>query len=181
MNKSKQNIISVRRIKIGEGSLCKRIRLTSLSDSPNAFSTTFENTSRRDLDSWNEQADSTAVGIDRVTIFAFFNDEPVGIAALYRDDQNMDSGEVIQFWVDPAHRAGLVARKLIEELFSWAMKYDFERLFTWVEKGNERAIRFFRKYGFELTNETQTFRSGSDLVSCLMMKEISVKQADECD
>ena len=174
-------MISIRRIKCGEGLLYKRMRLASLSDSPNAFSTTFENASCRDLDSWNEQADSTAVGIDRVTIFAFFNDEPVGIAALYRDDQDKDSGEVIQFWVDPVHRGGILAGKLIEEVFSWARKNNFERLFTWVEKGNERAIRFYRKYGFELTNETQTFRSGSDLVSCLMMTEISVKQADECD
>lgn len=175
MNKSKHKKIYVRRIKVGEGLLYKRMRLASLSDSQDAFSTTFESASRRGLDGWNEQADGTAVGIDRVTIFAFFSDEPVGIAALYRDDQDMDSGEVIQFWVDPAHRAGLVARKLIEELFSWAGKNNFERLFAWVEKGNERAIRFYQKYGFDLTNETQLFRSDSDLVSCLMTNQIRVE------
>jgi len=168
-------MITVRRIKIGEGSLYKRMRLASLSDSPNAFATTFESANSRNLDSWNEQADSTAVGTDRVTLFALFNDEPVGIAAFYRDDQNKDSGEVIQFWVDPAHRGRLVAVKLIEGIFSWARKHDFNLLSIWVNKGNERAIRFYQKYGFELTNETQPFRSDSDLVSCLMKKQIRVE------
>ena len=91
-------LISLRRIKVGEGSLYKRMRLTLLSDSQNAFARTFESANSRSLNSRNEQADSTAVGTDRVTIFAFFNDEPVGIVALYRDDQTKDSGEVIQFW-----------------------------------------------------------------------------------
>ena len=163
-------MISVRRIKCGEGSLYKRMRLASLSDSPNAFSTTFESASSRGLDSWNEQADSAAIGTDRFIFFAFFNNEPVGIAAFYRNDQDTDSGEVFQFWVDPVQLGGLVAGKLIKEIFSWAGKGDFEHLSVWVNKGNERAIRFYRKYGFELTNEIQPFRSGSDLVSCLMTK-----------
>lgn len=157
------------------------MRLASLSGSPNAFATTFESANSRSLDRWNEQADSTAVGTDRVTIFVFFNDKPVGIAALYRDDQNKDSGEVIQFWVDPAHRGGLVAGKLIEEIFSWARRHEFDRLSAWVNKGNERGIRFYRKYGFELTNETQPFRSGSDLISCLMTKQIRVEQSAGAD
>ena len=166
--------ISVRRIKIGEGSLYKKMRLASLADSPSAFTTTFESASNRSLDSWKLQADSTAVGTDRVTIFAFDKDEPVGIAALYRDDQKKDSGEVIQFWVDPVHRGGLIAGKLIEWIFSWASKHNFECLSVLVSNGNKRAIRFYKKYGFELTDETKPFRPGSDLVSCLMTKQIRI-------
>jgi GNAT superfamily N-acetyltransferase len=174
-------MISIRRIHLHEGSLYRRMRLASLSDSPSAFATTLESANSRSLESWNEQADSTAVGTDRVTIFAFVNDEPVGIAALYRDDQNRDSGEVIQFWVDPAHRGGLVAGKLIEWLFSWARKHDLQRLSAWVNNGNERAIQFYRKHGFELTNETKLFRPGSELVSCLMTKQMRVEQSTAAD
>jgi ribosomal protein S18 acetylase RimI-like enzyme len=165
-------MISVRRIKIGEGSLYKRMRLASLSDSPHAFATTLESANSRGLDSWNEQADSAAVGVDRVTFFAFFNDDPVGIAAFYRDDQNKDWGEVLQFWVDPAQRGGAVAGILIEEIFSWARKQAFKHLCAWVTKENERAIRFYRKYGFELTNEIKPLCPNSNLVSCLMIKEM---------
>lgn len=168
-------MISVRRIEVGEGPLYKRIRLAALSDSPNAFATTFDSANRRSLKDWSEQADSTATGTDRVTIFAFINNEPIGIAALYGDDQIRNSGEIIQFWVDPAHRGGLVAEKLIEEIFSRAGKHRFKCLSVWASKGNESAIQFFEKYGFELTHETQPFRPGSDLISCLMTKKTGVE------
>jgi RimJ/RimL family protein N-acetyltransferase len=151
------------------------MRLASLSDSPSAFSTTFDNAKNRSLNSWNAQADSTASGRDRVAVFAFIKDKPVGIAALYRDDQKKDSGEVIQFWVDPSHRGGFVAGKLIEWILSWAGNHNFECIYVLVNNGNERAIRFYKQYGFELTDETKPFRSGSNRVSCLMMKQIKVE------
>ncbi len=151
------------------------MRLASLSDSPDAFSTTLESANGRSLGSWNEQADSTAVGSARITILAFFNDEPVGIAAVYRDDRKPDFGEVIQFRVDPTHRGGLVAVKLIEEIYSWARKHDFVRLCAWVNHGNERAIQFYQKHGFEMTTETQPFCPGSNLISCLMTSQLGVE------
>jgi len=166
-------LITIRRIQLNEGLLYKRIRLASLSDSPDAFSTTYEEANRRSIESWNEQADSTAIGADRVTVLAFYNDELVGIGALYRDEQNKDFGEVIQFWVDPSHRGGIVTGKLIAWILSWAKEHEFARLFAWVNTENERAIRFYRKHGFALTNETQPFRLGSDLVSCLMVKPLT--------
>lgn len=169
-------MIFVRRIRVGEGTLYKKIRVTSLADSPDAFATTCEDANTRGTDSWNEQANSSAVGTDRVTMLAFFNNDPVGIVALYRDNQNKESGEIIQLWVNPANRGGLVAGKLIEKIFFWARTHKLMYLSAWVSKGNERAIRFFRKYGFNLTNETKPFRVGSDLVSCLMTKRIRVER-----
>lgn len=171
-------MILIRRIKSGEGLLYKKMRLASLFDSPSAFSTTFESANNRNLEIWNKQADSAAVGVDKFIFFAFFNENPVGIVALYRDDQNKDSGEVIQFWIDREHRGGFVAGKLIEEIFSWAKKYNFKCLKAWINTRNERAIRFFRKYGFELTTKTQPFQSGSDQMSCLMTKQIIVEKSD---
>ena len=128
------------------------------------------------MDSWTEQANSTVEGIDRVTVLAFDDDEPIGVGAFYRDDQDQGAGELIQFWVDQEHRGGLVAGKLLEWIFSWASEHGFERLMAWVNMENERAIRFFRKYGFELTDETQPFRTGSGRVSCLHVKALIGEQ-----
>jgi hypothetical protein len=76
------NMISVRRIQIGEGDLFKRIRLASLRESPSAFASTYESALNRSSESWSEQADSTAQGSDRSTFIAFSGDSPIGIAAL---------------------------------------------------------------------------------------------------
>jgi GNAT superfamily N-acetyltransferase len=152
------------------------MRLASLSDSPDAFSTTYEEANRWSLDSWTEQANSTAEGIDRVTALAIDDNEPVGIGALYRDAQEQGAGELIQFWVDQEHRGSLVAGKLLEWIFPWASEHGFGRLIVWVNTENERALRFFRKYGFELTDETQPFRAGTCLVSCLLVKALIGEQ-----
>ena len=76
-------MITVRRIRIGEGGLFRQMRLTALRESPSAFGSTFESALRRSPESWSEQADSTAQGSDRSTFIAFSGDLPIGIAALY--------------------------------------------------------------------------------------------------
>ncbi len=166
-------MITIRRIQRNEGLLYKRMRLASLSDSPDAFSTTYEEANRRSLDSWTEQANSTAEGIDRVTALAFYNDEPVGIGALYRDAQEQGTGEVIQFWVDPDQRGGPIAGKLIIWLIKWAETYDYHLLIAWVHAENNRAISFYQEFGFNFTDTRQLFRNGTDIVSCLMVKPLS--------
>ena len=166
-------MISVRRIHPNEGAIYRRIRLAALSESPDAFSTTLESANGRSADGWNEQADSAAVGPDRIIILVFLDEEPIGLAGLYRDALNKDFGELTQVWISPDHRGGHAAAKLIEAALAFATEHHFRRLSAWVIKGNERAIRFFRKHGFELTNETQPCSAGSDLVSRLMAIQIS--------
>ena len=164
--------ISVRRIRPGEGGLYKRVRLAALADSPDSFATTFESATARSPDSWNEQADAASDGSDRFTLFAFVEAEPAGMAALYRDSNGGDSGEVIQVWVDPAHRGGPVANRLIDGLISLAEDHGYERISAQVNLENERGIRFFKRYGFELTDETEPLREDSHLVSGLMTRQI---------
>ena len=64
-------MIEIRRIRLGEGDLFKQMRLTSLRESPHAFSSTYESALNRTAESWSEQADSTAQGSDRSTFIAF--------------------------------------------------------------------------------------------------------------
>ena len=106
-------MILVRRIQIGEGELFKLMRLTALYESPSAFASTYEAALRHSPESWSEQADSTARGSDRATFIAFSDDSPIGIAALYRTEEN-DVGELLQMWVSPEYRGKRVARNLMD-------------------------------------------------------------------
>ena len=161
-------MISVRRIQIGEGDLFKRMRLTSLRESPSAFASTYESALNRSSESWNEQADSTARGSDRSTFLAFSGDSPIGIAALYRDKERMDVGEVLQVWVSPEYRSKGVAIDIMDAVFRWAGENGFRTVLAIVAKGNERALRFYRKYGFNFADGT-SIDGPDDLV---LMKEI---------
>lgn len=79
-------VISVRRIRPHEGAIYRKVRQAALSECPNAFSTRLESANSRSTDNWNKQADSAAVGADRIITLAFSDEEPVGLAGLYRDE-----------------------------------------------------------------------------------------------
>ncbi len=94
------------------------MRLTSLQDAPDAFSSTFESALNRSPQSWQEQAEASAKGPDRATLLAFSGDTPVGFAALYPLPAEPDTGEVFQVWVAPELRGKFIANGLMDALFA---------------------------------------------------------------
>ena len=164
-------MITVRRIRIGEGGLFRQMRLTALRESPSAFASTYESALSRSQKSWCEQADGTAQGPDRATFIAFSDDLPIGIAALYRDKARMDAGEVLQVWVAPEYRSTGVALNIMDAVFQWAGENGFRTVIATVKKGNGRAFKFYRKYGFNLAAGA-SFDGPDDTI---LAKEIKVE------
>ena len=144
---------TIRRIQIGEAGLFKQIRLASLRDAPYAFSSTYDSALHRSDDSWREQADSTAQGPDRATFIAFSDNLTVGIAALYRLESDVDVGELLQVWVAPEYRGSGIAWDLMNTLFKWAGENNFRTVIAKITDGNARALKFYIKYGFSISNE----------------------------
>jgi len=167
-------MISVRRIQIDEGELFKRMRLTALSESPSAFASTYKAALHRSPESWSEQANSTAQGSDRCTFIAFSDDSPIGIAALYRTEEENDVGELLQMWVSTEYRGKGVARDLMDAVFQWASANGFRAVVTTIGKGNVRALRFYEEYGFKPKSEASL--DGPDNLS-ILVKIIDVEQA----
>ncbi len=142
-------MISIRRVRPGEGKLFKELRLASLKESPSAFSSTYESAINRSWESWCEQSDSTATGTDRCTFLAFSDESPVGIAAVYRDKDKKEEGELLQVWVSPDFRGGPLASKLLGAVLRWCDENGIRRVLARVTRVNDRALKFYRKYGFE--------------------------------
>jgi len=157
----------IKRLKIGEWEIYRSLRLESLCDSPDAFSSKYEDALARSDESWITQANSTAAGADRAT-FICINEKPCGLGALYRDDNDPEVGELIQMWVSETHRGSAAASALLNEIFSWAASNGFLRVKAEVMKHNVRAIRFYRKLGFA-PSEDMTSHSDS---SVMLTKEL---------
>ena len=147
-------MITIRRIKIGESDLFKRIRLTALKDAPYAFSATYDSALQRSAESWREQADSSASGFDRATFIAFSDEAPIGIAALYRDKDKVHLGELLQLWISPEYRGTSVTQDLMDAVFQWAKENNFSKVKAEITKANSRALKFYFKYGFSILEET---------------------------
>jgi ribosomal protein S18 acetylase RimI-like enzyme len=154
----RQKMRITRRLNPGEGRLYRAVRLEALHDSPEAFSSRYEDALARSDQSWTDQVDSSATGSNRAT-FVALEDQPVGLAALYRDENDTDVGELIQMWVAPEFRGGSVAADLLLEVFRWANSNRFASVKAEVMKSNARALRFYEKFGFSLSAEDHTASS----------------------
>jgi len=137
----------VRRLGVGEWELYKSVRLESLRDSPEAFSSLYEDAVERSEESWVNQVDASAVGKDRAT-FVVLDDGVVGVGALYRDSNDPDVGELLQVWVNPEKRGGSVAVDLLDGIFVWVRGNGFLRVKAEVMVSNVRALRFYERFGF---------------------------------
>ena len=147
-------MITIRRIRIGESDLFKQVRLMALREAPYAFLSTYDSALQRSPESWREQADRSAQGSDRATFIAFSNDLPVGMAALYRLEDQADTGELLQVWVSPEYRGTSLVWDLTDFVFKWAAENNFRRIIAGVTNGNGRALTFYIKYGFSVMNES---------------------------
>jgi hypothetical protein len=83
------NLITIRRIQIGETAHYKQVRLAALKDAPYAFETTYGATLERSDEMWHERVASTAQGNDEAIFLAFADNLPIGIAALVRIKDQM--------------------------------------------------------------------------------------------
>jgi RimJ/RimL family protein N-acetyltransferase len=142
-------MISIRRLCIGEYKIYRQIRLASLQEAPYAFSSTYESSLKRSDVSWKEQADGSAQGSDKAIFIAVSDNDSIGIAALYRTEDNPEIGEVLQVWISPEYRGKQVSNLLFDELFKWAKENNYYVIDAKVIQGNERALCFYHKYGFK--------------------------------
>ncbi len=157
-------MITIRRLRRGEVDLFKQMRLISLQDAPYAFSSSYDSALQRSAESWYRQAESTVQGSDRATFIAVTDDQPIGIAALYRLEDHVDTGELLQVWVNPSYRGTNVAVDLMNSLMEWAGENNFRRIIAGVTKENARALKFYVRYGFVAQNEDASHDSdGVDL------------------
>ena len=139
---------TIRRLAKGEWPLYRGVRLAALRDAPEAFSTTYESAMQRSPESWAAQADAAAEGADRFTFLVLMNEEPAGLASLYRDADGSGLGEMIQVWIAPALRGGRLAGELLDFIFRTAQNHGFDKIRAEVFAANERARRFYEKHGF---------------------------------
>jgi RimJ/RimL family protein N-acetyltransferase len=147
--------MKIRRIRLGESALYREVRLSALKESPDAFTTTYESAAKRSPESWQSQADGSAKGTDRATFLAFAEGEPIGIAALYRDE-GKDEGEILQVWISPELRGTGIAAELVEAVIDWGRSQRITRIRAGITEGNSRALRFYMKMGFTSSGRTGT-------------------------
>jgi GNAT superfamily N-acetyltransferase len=126
----------------------RAIRLHSLADAAEAFTSTLEQESAYDEEKWRELA----------TTGRWFvaDDEGLVEVAVGVDGWSGASTkrELVGMWVAPSHRRLGRARQLLERLKAWAASQGATTLRLGVREGNEQALAAYLSLGMRLSGET---------------------------
>jgi GNAT superfamily N-acetyltransferase len=140
---------TIRRIKPHEGEVLRTARLLALADAPYAFADTVEQARQMPDSRWQQRAQAGSEGTEVASMLAFDHDAVIGMATGLRDPMNRTMTYLVGMWVAPVWRGTDVAASLVDSVISWAKELGAEAILLGVRQGNDRAVSFYRKMGFE--------------------------------
>jgi GNAT superfamily N-acetyltransferase len=129
----------------------RELRLRALAESPEAFSSTVEREGRLPDEAWRQRTRAFAEPAgDRTMLLAVEAADGgwIGCAGAI-----VDGGvpHVISVWVVPERRGRGVGGSLVEAVVAWARAEGYERLRLDVVRGQDAAVRLYRRLGFRQT------------------------------
>jgi GNAT superfamily N-acetyltransferase len=80
--------------------------------------------------------------------------------AVYGPDRQAGGAELYAIYVLPGHWSTNVGRPLMDQVIEDVRAGGYSRLGLWVLAANERARRFYERYGFAVTDKKITERHG---------------------
>lgn len=108
--------------------------------------------------------------VDNILI-AKDGDKVIGFVAYgkYRDDSLSGFGEIYAIYVLADYYGQRVGYELMNAAFEKLIAY--KNIAVWVLKGNERAIRFYERYGFRFDGTEQKIKLGTPNTELRMICE----------
>jgi GNAT superfamily N-acetyltransferase len=126
----------------------REIRLRSLADAPQGFTSTFERESTYDEAKWRNLATTGRW-------FVADDEGSVGVAVGVDGwSANPKNRELVGMWVAPSHRRRGIARLLLEQVKEWAASVGATTLRLGVREGNEQAHVAYLCMGMRPSGET---------------------------
>jgi ribosomal protein S18 acetylase RimI-like enzyme len=136
----------LRRLAPDDWETFRDIRLRSLADSPDAFSSTLEREQTFTEDDWRRRLSGP--------VYAVTDPGPVAVGGIFDDDGAL---HVWGMWTDPAHRGRGHARRILDALIPAGTA---ARLDVNITNGDARTV--YERYGFVATGDVEPLRPGSD-------------------
>ena len=103
------------------------------------------------------------------TLVAKDKEKVVGFAvySLSRDEDLMDAGEVVAIYILSEYYGHKIGYRLMNEAVSRLSENN--TIFVWVLEQNERAIRFYHRYGFEFDGCKKQLNLGTPVPAVRMI------------
>ncbi|MCB9745622.1 MAG: GNAT family N-acetyltransferase [Alphaproteobacteria bacterium] len=155
--------LNIRALSPDEGSLLKELRLTALSDTPDAFGETLGEASQRDSAWWGRLTETlTGLG-PHVAFVAERGEQTVGLIFGIAD-KKPEVARAGGLWVSPVARRGGVGRALLQAVLDWAEETGRSEVALWVPEQGDGARALYASMGFAATEARRHVREGMTAV-----------------
>ena len=161
-------MMTVRRIRSGDGASLREVRLRALDSDPDAFGSTYELEVSRTEDEWEKRAQSSAAGPDNFIVVGEAGPGFLGMAGAFSRAETPGVRNLYGMWVAPEARESGVGERLVGEIVGWGEDVGAAEVRLWVVESNLAAVRLYEKAGFTPTGETQALPSNPELVEMRM-------------
>ena len=151
--------VAVCRVRPGDASVLKEVRLAALLDAPSAFGSTYAAEVTRTDEHWMHRAVLASSGRDSTVFLAWMEGRAVGIVGGYRPDPSEDAVELVSMWTAPVARRAGIGGLLVRAVIDWAIEIESSSVGLWVTRGNAPAESLYQSLGFRATGEYQPLPS----------------------
>jgi ribosomal protein S18 acetylase RimI-like enzyme len=145
--------VVIRRVMADDGPLIKRVRLRALETDPLSFGSALASEVVFSDPQWAEWTSEGASGAETATLIAVRGQEPVGMVAAYRDENQRSLFHVIAMWVAPEARREGIGRRLLQEIESWIASCGGTSVQLSVSDAAEAASDLYEKAGYQPDGE----------------------------
>lgn len=143
----------IRRVRSGEWSDLRSMRLRALAEAPTAFGSTLGQEQGFADDLWRERCLGSSSGCDRATFIAEREGNWIGMVTGLAGQQGQAQKSVLlvgMFVTAPSRREG-IGVALVDELSSWARDCGASQIALWVTSDNDPAVALYQRCGYRLT------------------------------
>ena len=159
--------VTIRRCGSDDWSGLRAIRLEALADTPDAYGSTYAESS-----TWSDKRWKTAAS-QWLCFLAERGDRIVGMVSGGVNDSHPGTRWLYSMYVTPSERGTETAARLVEAVAQWASERDATELYLHVTSSVARARRFYDKVGFRVNGESFTMERDPSLTLVTMVRDLA--------
>lgn len=144
--------LRVHKVDITEWNKLRDIRTHAITDSPQAFGDTLEETLARTEDQWK--------GWIRNNIYVIEDDNRFVASATWWKNHPDYGDYIVGVWTDPEYRGKGLNRKLFEQIFTDAKNAGVQKISLHVNINQLAAVNSYKSLGFEIADTVKQKKMG---------------------
>ena len=140
----------IRRLTPTDASLLRELRLLAISDAPEAFGSTLQETAERSVEMWQH-----VLRPEGNPFFICEVENVIGGLIGGMSPSKNSVAQLVSMWVSPQLRGRRVSDELVEHIITWAVEAGACRITLHCTEGNVFAERLYARHGFIRTGEIE--------------------------